>query len=173
MKYHKIGNEFYMDHGEMKKKKKVIFLDDKILCKYIGPDNVGVDELKVIKLKLLSMITKAQIILISDDRYEIYKMHRAYIPYNQFKSEHNRLIYLLRKYNIKIDGVTPSSVNKRKCDEILTWLSRNERGTLKSIILSTKNNEFDVLNNKVILCRYGLRLRHIYKAYKKLNYTDF
>lgn len=167
----RIKNQYYMNHGEMKRKRRIIFLDDSVLNKYVDTNNVGVDEFKVIKLKLLSLITKAEFVLISDDRYEIMKTFKSYIPYNNFKPENNRLIYLLKKYNIDIVGVTPNSVHKRKCDEILSWLAVNERGTLTYAILSNKKLEFDVLNDKLILCRTGLRLRHIKKAYRKLNYT--
>lgn len=204
--------DYYYDNGEMVRKKRIIFLDfdgvlngtssisgflwilalkthtDKIyraIENIFHIDNFKIKKRYIFRLAILCKLTGAKVVLSSSWKGPVYKHYSE-----NTKSNHDnidRLVSLLKKYKIDVIGTTPHS-NKKRVDEIITWLSRNEKMVDEFVILDDEYDSMDCLYDHLVItsdarpnnnikngywyCNSGLKWKYIKQAYNILIHKE-
>lgn len=204
--------DYYYDNGEMVRKKRIIFLDfDGVLNgtssisgflwilalkthtskiyraieNIFHIDNYKIKNRYIFRLAILCKLTGAKAVLSSSWRGPVYKHYSE-----NTKSNHDnidRLVSLLKKYKIDVIGTTPHS-HKKRVDEIITWLSRNEKMVDEFVILDDEYDSMDCLYDHLVItsdarpnnnikngywyCNSGLKWKYIKQAYNILIHKE-
>lgn len=205
-------HDYYYNHGEMVRKKRIIFLDfdgvlngtssisgfiwvlalkthtTKLYRTIEDIFNIKHFKIKrkyVFRLAVLCKLTGAKVVLSSSWKMPVYKHYTE-----NTKSNHDnidRLVSLLKKYKIDVIGTTPHSYKKRR-DEIITWLSQNEKMIDEFVILDDEYENMDCLYDHLVItsdarpdnkiengywyCNSGLKWKYIKQAYNILIHKE-
>ena len=168
-------HDYYYNHGEMVRKKRIIFLDfdgvlngtssitglfwvlalkthtTKLYRAIEDVFNIKHFKIKrkyVFRLAVLCKLTGAKVVLSSSWKAPVYKHYTE-----NTKSNHDnidRLVSLLKKYKIDVIGTTPHSYKKRR-DEIITWLSQHEKMIDEFVILDDEYKNMDCLYDHLVI----------------------
>lgn len=158
------------------------------LYKFIYKEDVyGVHRAKVRRLSWICNITGAYIVFSSSWRNIAYKCINEEIYNDEYNA--SRLAKLFKEYKIPVLGKTKDLYPYKRQDEIISWLSKNENRVDKFIILDDEWSHLKVfIDGELILtsdahpgkpilgywyCRDGIRLKHVFKAIRKLGINKY
>ena len=142
-------------------------------------DIFGVHESKVKRLAKITKATGAVIVISSSWR------GGWFTKYEEKSDRHKRLEDLFKKYNIKVIDITPKYFNGKRCDEILSWLSKHEEKVERFIVIDDESFDLQCFVDKELIKtsdvkdgdyirghwkeNTGLRRKHVKQAIKVLN----
>ena len=144
-------------------------------------DPCGVHERKVKRLARIIKATNAKVVMTSSWKHSWWET-----PYYIMNNKQKKLTDLFNKYNINVIDITPDLLGVGRDEEILTWLSKNEKAVENFIILDDENSFLTAFYNDIrfiqtssapistmiIWQRYentGLNNKHVKQAIQILN----
>lgn len=129
-----------------------------------------IDEERLLYLLEIVKLTNAKIVLTSSNRLNFIKVDNKLIPLNGIGKD---IINSFNRYNLSIYDITPYDNNRIRGNEIKMWLENNNNVD-NYIIIDDEEVGLELYKDKLIKTNinnevYGLNVRHIDKAIKKLK----
>lgn len=129
-----------------------------------------IDEVRLLYLLEIVKLTDAKIVLTSSNRLNFIKYDNKLIPLNGIGKD---IINSFNRHNLSIYDITPYDNNRIKGNEIKMWLENNNNVD-NYIIIDDEEVGLELYKDKLIKTNinnevYGLNVRHIDKAIKKLK----
>ena len=128
-----------------------------------------IDEDRLLYLLEIVNLTNSKIVLTSSNRVNFIKINNKLIPLNNTGKD---ILNAFNKYNLSIYDITPYDNNRVRGNEIKMWLDNNSNID-NYIIIDDEEVGLELYKDKLIKTNlnneiYGLNIRHIDKAVKKL-----
>lgn len=128
-----------------------------------------IDEDRLLYLLEIVNLTNSKIVLTSSNRINFIKINNKLIPLNEIGKD---IINSFNKHNLSIYDITPYDNNRVRGNEIKMWLDNNSNVD-NYIIIDDEEVGLELYKDKLIKTNlnnevYGLNIRHIDKAIKKL-----
>lgn len=128
-----------------------------------------IDEDRLLYLLEIVNLTNSKIVLTSSNRINFIKINNKLIPLNEIGKD---IINAFNKHNLSIYDITPYDNNRVRGNEIKMWLDNNSNID-NYIIIDDEEVGLELYKDKLIKTNlnnevYGLNIRHVDKAIKKL-----
>lgn len=129
-----------------------------------------IDEDRLSYLVEIVKLTNAKIVLTSSNRVNFIKIDNKLIPLNNIGKD---ILNIFSKHNLSIYDITPYDDNRLRGNEIKMWLENN-KNIDNYIIIDDEEVGLELYKDKLIKTNinnevYGLNIRHVNKAVKKLK----